>query len=345
VVYARPSDVAPSTAARVPDERLRARVRVDWIRRERELEVTALDTIPKNRPYQLDHYEMNRRWQRLHVVVGDHEVASEYVPPVPASAEPYASNDELAEALITKLGPLEMTLALEYLYAMFSVHAETEIADGTLRDDVVFVRRRLKLIATSEMQHLRWVNELLWQLRRGGFIRSYRPVFDLVSTIPDGAGGHRAPALRPLTPKALEDFIGVERPSGSITGAYARVVATLQSDRFPPQLRQTAERIVDDGVDHATSFADMRRVLKPYGVEEPLPYLRDVRCGSKAEAAPALTLFAEIKALLKAAYRAASEGRSDDAAKRVETAREKMTKLHEVGEELARQGIGIPFWQ
>jgi hypothetical protein len=343
VVYARPSEVDPTTATGANIERVRARPLVDWIRRDRELEAAARETIPLNRPHQLDHYEMNRAWQTLNVVLGDHEIKDVYTPPTAVPAKPYDNAGELAEALMTTLAPLEMTLALEYLYAMFSVRAETEVAEpeSMLRDDVVFVRHHLKFIAMSEMQHLRWVNQLLWQLQHYRRV-PYDPVLDLITDIPDGRQGYRRRQLRRLEPKTLDDFIAVERPSGSTTGAYARVIATLKSGEYPDPLRQTAERIVSDGVDHATWFLDVKRVLAVY---DPKRYLRDLELPHGHEAKRAVDLFEEIKSCLGGAYTEFAKGRPAAGAAGVDRARAAMIKLYQVGETLAKGGIGIPFWR
>jgi Ferritin-like len=345
VVYAGPSEIDPRTATGANIARVRARPLVDWIRRDRELEATARETIPLNRPHQLDHYEMNRAWRTLNVVVGDHEIKDVYTPPTPVPAKPYDNAGELADALMTQLGPLEMTLALEYLYAMFSVRAEKDVAEpeSMLRDDVVFVRHHLKLIAMSEMQHLRWVNQLLWQLQQYRRV-PYLPVLDLITDIPDGRQGHRKRQLRLLEPKTLDDFIAVERPSGSTTGAYARVIATLKSPEYPEPLRQTAERIVNDGVDHATWLLDVKRVLAVYEKDQER-YLHPIAPDTEAQAKRALDMFEEVKARLTTAYRNFADGRVDAGADGVANARRVMMALYAEGERLAKLGVGIPFWR
>ena len=74
-------------------ERARVRPLVDWMRRDRELEAAARETIPLNRPHQLDHYEMNHAWATLNVVLGDHEIRDVYRPPTPVAATPYDNHD------------------------------------------------------------------------------------------------------------------------------------------------------------------------------------------------------------------------------------------------------------
>src|SRR4029077_5500946 len=128
------------------------------------------------RPYQMDYYQINRTWQDLSIVINNTEIGARYVPPTADTAEPYASPDELAAALRETMAPVEMTLAIEYLYAYFSLLTPDE-AKGSpgaeLTSDVTFARSMLMLTAGSEMQHLRWTNELLWRLAAAGLVKDY----------------------------------------------------------------------------------------------------------------------------------------------------------------------------
>ena len=97
--------------------------RVDWLRadRSRDMAAAASNTIPKNRPYQLDHYQINREWQNLNIVLENREISAVYVPEVMDTANPFKDVGELVEVLRTWLAPLEMALALEYLFTYFSL--------------------------------------------------------------------------------------------------------------------------------------------------------------------------------------------------------------------------------
>jgi hypothetical protein len=306
VVYGRirPGErVLPDQAPADPE---RANTLLDWLRRDRTpgMEAAAENTIEQNRPYQFDHFEINQHWERLNIVLDDTEIDSLYVPVEGEHARPFDSPEQLATALRENLAPLEMALAIEYLYARFSLLSRDEALaqkGPTLADDVTFVRHYILLTAVSEMQHLRWANQLLWELYDARLIPSYEPVLQPAKWIPaatsksrsgsagagqvvrqpamglaeasatfkvqqgqtSAAGGRwRERSLRPLTPAALADFIAVEHPSGDIDLNYSRVVATLKlKDEYPDHMAEIAERIVKDGMDHFSRFRDIQGVL------------------------------------------------------------------------------------
>jgi Ferritin-like len=331
------------------DPRL-ANLRVDWLRSDRSRDVSAAagNTIAKNRPYQFDHFQINQEWQSLNVVVHDREIGSVYVPPREVLANPFDTPGELVCELRDKLGPMEMALALEYLYARFSVLSPEEAEPShwsTMKDDVTFIRNCLMIIATCEMQHLRWVNELLWMLYKAGFSASYAPVLQPAEKLPDGKGGWRDRALRRLTPDTLSVFIDIEHPSGFLDGAYARVIATLRSSKYPTHAVELAERIDSDGVDHYSRFRLVETALNAYKEAEPqLPYLRKLDVGTREQAAEALDIYEDILRDLSNGYKDYARDRLAEGAPFVNRARLKMNELLKVGEELAAGGIGIPFW-
>src|SRR5262249_29648392 len=205
----------------------------------------------------------------------------------------------------------EHVLTLEYLYAYYSVRLPGEVpADqpAELRQDVVFIRHYVLLVAINEMQHLRWANQLLWELKDHGLIdpQKYGPSLGVAETVPAGAkGGDRPRALRPLTPEVLADFVAVERPSGFIEGQYARVVATLRLKDYPESLYQLASRIVNEGMEHFNRFRDIAAVMRQY---RQTPYLRALAKGAAddPEVRDALTSYRQIVDQLKQAYATAS---------------------------------------
>ena len=162
-----------SVAAAV-DESGVSDIPIDWLRADRKASqaAEALETIDKNRPHQIDHFQVNGIWQDLNIVLENREVGGLYVPQTSRTANPYSSPDELASELRGKLAPLEIALTFEYLYARFSLISEEEAKglDETLYGAVLLARERLLLIAASEMQHLRWVNQMLWDLQHAGLI-------------------------------------------------------------------------------------------------------------------------------------------------------------------------------
>jgi|EndMetStandDraft_3_1072993.scaffolds.fasta_scaffold14852_2 hypothetical protein len=187
-------------------------VRLDWLREDRSLGLAsaALNTIPRNRPYQMDHFRINHDWQNLDIVVEGREVGSVYVPSALENANPFGSFDDLIDELRIWLAPLELTLIFEYLYARFSVRTSEEvkkhIGDEKLASIVDFVRYNLLLIATSEMHHLRWANELLWKLcnERG---LPFKPVLEVCEMVPKSP---LAPSFDKDTAKAIDSYVTIE---------------------------------------------------------------------------------------------------------------------------------------
>jgi hypothetical protein len=346
VAIAPGEPVLPDREARDPE---RAMMRVDWMRAEHTREATgaALNTMPVNRPYQMDDYQINRTWQDLNIVIGNTEIGARYVPQTADAAEPYASADELAAALRT-LAPVEMTLAIEYLYARFSLLTAEEAAGSPwaeLAQDVTFARDMLMLTAGSEMQHLRWTNELLWKLAEARLIKEYTPVLTPSETVPSVKGKPRPRRLCRLTDEILRDFIAVESPKGKLEADYARTVATLRTPTYPAHLSELAGRIVSDGLQHYTRLRDVRSALARYSEAEPLyPYVRELKLGTPEQAKAALAAHGEITTKLSSAYSLLARGAFADAGSLITKARRAMDALLVEGEGLAKQRIGIPFW-
>jgi rubrerythrin len=325
----------------------RALTRVRWLRSDRSPERSseARETYGLNRPTEIDHYEINLRWQELPMVLANKEVSSVFRSRPIDSATPYPDADTMATALI-ELATLEHVLILEYLYAYFSVHTPDEIPDGPtaefLREDVQFIRHFILLVAVSEMQHLRLVNQLLWELREGKFIdpvKFGKPSLGISPTVPT-TGGIRPRALRPLTAETLMDFVAVERPSGLIEGQYARAVATLRTDkRYPEALFQIASRIANDGQDHFLRFRDIQSVMAQY---KGTPWLRDLKLSDPADAdvKDALQTYTAIIDNLRLAY---ATGSITDR-QHVTAAREAMVVLQTQSEALAAKGSGVPYF-
>jgi hypothetical protein len=324
---------------------------LDWLRadRSRASAAGAFESYGKNRPYQLDHYQINREWQDLNVVIGDTEITGPYVPESAEYANPYADPAELAQAIHDELAPLELTLAIEYLYSRFSLLNPSEArrtAFETLSDDVTFARHYMMLIATSEMQHVRWTNELMWDLYDARLVKTYEPVFEVAQRVPRRRG-YSPPLLRRLEPDVVDDYIAVEHPSGLVSGRYARVVATLRdTTTYPSHMVDLALRIANDGTQHERSFMDIQMAFRGYegNNKSPYPYLREIREVSPSQATPALKKLAEIIDCLKEAYADGARGDFAGVGRRVVDARAAMNDLLQIGEEMAERGWGIPFW-
>lgn len=355
VVFAE--DPAESEAALLDSEDVN--LRLDWLRRDRGASgrVFAPSSYRELRKHQLDNHEINSRWMELNFVLESREIQSSYRPPAPEEVAPYSSPLELAQVLRDELIPLELTLSLEYLYAYFSVRHAEEITAAderfpTLVEDLSLVRRLLLMISASEMTHYRWAHQLLWSLHAEGLVSDvFTPTITLAPRIPRPLAqgpvdqGFRDRALRPLSPSVLADLIAVERPSGYIDGAYAKVVCTLRSPKYPEHLYELAARIDADGMSHYTRLLEIERVLAKYTTSGATNvYLRSLRLGTPTETRAALDTYETILLDVEKTYTSMYQGEFRAASVTVDRAREQMTLLQDQGERLARQGLGIPFF-
>lgn len=335
-----------------PEDSTTALTYIDWLRRDRTPagEVAVPDTRSAARADQIDHFEINWRWQELEFVIGGREIGAAYVPPPLHPAEPYADAAEMIHELEHELAPMEMTLAIEYLYSLYSLRSPQEAPRDrwpTMRDDLLAVRQSLTIVAVSEMTHLRWVNQLLWELDRAGFYppgRHYTPVVQPGAGRPIGHGRAHHPALRPLDFDALEAYIHVERPGGALDRTYARCVATLEHHRYPRHLYELAIKIDTDGTQHWERFREMRRMLDVYRGATPLPYLRPVQPGTPEQTALALAAYESLQVSLVEAYTHEAARRFTQAQAAIAVARRTMDELNREAESLAALGIGIPFF-
>ena len=284
-------------------------------------------------------------------MLGGAESPAVYLPRSADLANPFSNADELG-AKLSELATLEHVLAIEYLYAFYSVKAPEETtglleAWPHLRDDVTFIRHFVLLVAVGEMLHLRWANQLLWELADAGLIPrgKYGPQLGVAERIPvsaaAGAAG-RERAMRVLSRDVLADFVAVEQPSGFIEGQYSRVSATLRQPEYPDAHSISLPwRIVNEGMDHFDRFRDIGQILRQYPEESP-PYLRTVKLAGVGDPAvkDALALYQIIVSELKGAYSTGDIG----ARAGIIAAHEAMTKLNDVADKLAAGGVGIPFF-
>ncbi len=309
---------------------------LDWLRADRQGQVAADAATEVNDALRLRHYQINSEWKSLAFVLEGRENTGVYAPGLESSVAPFAAGEELAKELVYLCG-LEHVVMLEYLYAYYSLRTP-ESLKGQLSADLLFVRHELLGVAVGEMRHLRWANQLLWTLAKLGVKTPPLPALAAGLKVPT-ATGTRPRVLRPLTLEALADFVAVERPSGSLDGAYARVVATLRNG-YPEPILQLARQIVADGVDHYNRFREIKVVLDSWaGKGDPTPCLRPLKPDA-AKAAGALTLYRAILNNLDIAYR---HGDLEDAGA-ILKGRGKMMELNAEAERLAARGVGIPFF-
>ena len=337
----QPGDTLPDGS---PADPVAAGTPIDWLRSDRSPDRTgaALDTERKNRGAQMDHYEINERWQDLAIVLLGEEVTRTYQPRPIETATSFANPAELTTNLV-KLAGVEHAVMLEYLYARYSVLNPANHTPQPLRDDVTFIRHEMLMIAVSEMRHLRWVNQLLWELEHAGLIAATGPVLDAAAKIPTQKGQpDRVRELLPLTSDRLDQFIQVEQPSGGLDGQYARVLATLRdTTTYPPHLQELAERIIGDGVQHFSRFRQIRAVLQPYFQKKSTSYLVNLTPApdTDANAKKALTEYKNILDQLRLAY---AQGDAEDFS-HIAAARATMFALEDAGNALAAAKLGIPF--
>jgi hypothetical protein len=328
-----------------PDDPTKANTPIDWLRADRAPERTsaALGNFDLNRPSEMDHYEINQRWQDLPIVLLGREQRNEYRPRPTENATPFKTADDLAQNLVD-LATLEHTVALEYLYARYSVRNPK--AGDPMVDELTFVRHELLLVAVGEMRHLRWVNQLLWELdHRRITSKRFGPSLGLKDQIPTAGGKTRSKALRPLTVDVLEDFIAVEAPSGTLDGEYAEVVSTLRDQtKYPQELPQLAERIIADGMEHYSRFREIRVTLQPFFAGNPPPYLVNLQPADPANALSkrALRAYQQILTDLQNAY---AKGDAEDFGN-IAAARSLMFQLDDLADQLAAGNppLGIPFF-
>jgi hypothetical protein len=209
-------------------------LRLDWMRadRSRELAVEAFGIVEKNRPYQFDHFQINREWQNLSIVLNGREIDSVHLSEPDDAANPYDTPEKLAEQLRDFLAPLELTFVFEYLFARFSLRNPPEVRNEPVRDALTLAREYLLLIAISEMQRLRWANEILWELRKAGKIKDYKPVIKLADLVPQESGGPLPDGSR-TDKKVVEEYIKARRkirfrPTDEV--ATARAVLEFKND-------------------------------------------------------------------------------------------------------------------
>jgi hypothetical protein len=354
IVLAEDPPGEPTLPSGAPEDPFLALTPIDWLRRDRTSTEPVAASEADNRPRQMDHYEINQRWQDLAIVLRGREISSIYQLREEKKANPLNSPDALAATLVD-LATLEHAVALEYLYARYSLRSPDD-ATGSLKSDLTFVQHEIFLVAVSEMRHLRWANQIIWSLEHAGLLtKRVGPSLGIASQIPvapdksrppqlpplKGVNPTRPPQLRPLLPEVLQDFIAVEQPSGFLDGQYAEVLATLRQVRYPETLEQLAARIVADGMEHFSRFRQVQVVLQN---RKPTDYLRSLTFlpakDGDADGAAAQKTYSDILAELREAY---ASGDMEDAA-HIATARALMFQLDKEARQLSARSLGVPFF-
>ncbi|MEO3870916.1 ferritin-like domain-containing protein [Nonomuraea sp. B12E4] len=291
------------------------------------------------RELELDYHELIADWGVLPVVLNDREGESRPAPAHPG-VEPLTP-EQVADEL-AYLATVEHALCVQYLFAHYSLDAPMRLpagADSRTRR-VYAAAQEIFGIAIDEMRHLRWANEALGVLGRA-------PVLGRAETIHRQL---RTPfSLQPLTPRQLDWFIEVERPSqasgGGIDGMYVRLHAALTGDpdAFPEadRLAHLIKLIIDEGADHFRRFTAVKTHLAGLSEAE---YLR--RLDHKP--APGLDtslldLADQNYALLLDALRATFALGDAAGGLLIEQSRRAMFNLHETHHALSARGVAPRF--
>jgi hypothetical protein len=230
---------------------------VIWERRERTADVLpAPATAEGPDRSEFDHREINGAWQSLNFVVARRETLG----PLgggPAPGEPLPSDGALKQSLIYAAG-VELAVVQEYLTAAYSLRPAAGIAAVVLRDDIAAAHGELMRIAIGEMRHLRAVNDVLRALVGPA---GYQPALRVASAVPGIEPGTTRPVLAsPANFDAIDKFIDIEKPSVSVDGVYARILATVEQDGKHEQAQQIRTIMVEGG-DHYQTFLFIREWL------------------------------------------------------------------------------------
>ncbi len=219
--------------------------------------------------------DMIRNWGELPVVLSEREGMVPRAPAWPRLDDPFATLDDVAREL-RRLAGLEHALCVEYLYAKFSINAPVKQPSGLAGE----AKRRFQAarevfnIAVDEMRHLRWANEALW-------ILGAPPSLERATTV--GSDLRRFFELRPLTPKVLDEFIGIEAPASifnddpqQLDSIYSKIQISLnQMQGADPdcvlRLQQLVKVIIDEGKNHWERFRGVKACLAGM---KPQTYLR-----------------------------------------------------------------------
>ncbi|NEO77208.1 ferritin-like domain-containing protein [Moorena sp. SIO4G3] len=212
---------------------------------------------------EIDYAEMMTDWEQLRPVVNGRECGQSYKPATPPSGNPLTL-EQIKEEL-AYLATVEHALAVQYLYAYYSVNAPQEEPEDTSLEDFRLWKGAHEIfeIAIDEMRHFRWANEVLKLLGADTTIQR-APKLGRRFQIPF--------YLQSLTSSQLQWFVDVERPSRStvvgLDGMYVGIQTSLQnlpSDTLDPETQLRAveiiKLIIDEGEGHYVRFSTAQQNL------------------------------------------------------------------------------------
>jgi hypothetical protein len=311
---------------------------VPWERADRSLSrVPRPATQADPTDIEMDHYDINQRWQELNFVLGGREQVDSYVPEK-FFARPLKFPGELTQHLRYAAG-VELAVIHEYLAAAFSLK-DPGTLKGALRDNVTAAHAELMRLAVSEMRHLRIVNDVLRLMRGDG---RFKPALQIAAELPsDAAGKWRPLAIRPADRDTINWFIDVERPSVSVDGVYSRILATL-IDHGTEEQQHAISAVMAEGEDHFETFEFIREWLKPH---EERDYLRGAQMQIPGKDNPShARLQTAYRELLEDLYLGYARGFPEGAAQ-VNSARNLMVLpdgLRKSAAEIAARGFLVAF--
>ncbi|HKM61077.1 MAG TPA: ferritin-like domain-containing protein [Acidisphaera sp.] len=222
--------------------------------------------------------DMIEIWNTLDFVINEQETDRIPDPPVVNPVKPLTRREMVKE--LRYLATVEHALAVEYLYAHYSIDAPRVLHETTPPDPDL--ERRFKaaeqifMIAVDEMRHFRWANEALALLgeKKASLGRARQIVF--------GDHLHHEFKLRPLTQAVLQDFIDVEAPSkrfgadNKIDGMYTHLLVSLATlpgldETTRNRLGEVVKLVIEEGHQH---YARLLRVQDLLNGLDPKGYLR-----------------------------------------------------------------------
>ena len=219
------------------------------------------------RDREIDYAEMMIDWEQLRPVVNGRECGQSYKPEASPQG-PILTLEEIKTEL-TYLATVEHALAVQYLYAYYSVNTTYEEPnDPDLRTFRLWKgANEIFKIAIDEMRHLRWANQVLKLLGAPTIVKRASKL---------GRRFQTPFYLQSLTNTQLQWFVDVERPSRStimgLDGMYVGIQNSLQKiptdDKFTPEIQRRAveiiKLIIDEGEGHYVRFSTAQQNLAFY---------------------------------------------------------------------------------
>ena len=154
----------------------------------------------------------------------------------------------------------------EYLYARFSLRDPKRIKDPALSGAVALTQGYILLTCMSEMQHLRWGNEILWELSKAGKISTpYAPIIKSSPVVPNVRSGPLPPSDR--TVESIAAHLKAERlalyRSSRLARPTAAALAAACSGDPHAEWRERTLRPLDPqtqqdfiNIEHPSGFID-----------------------------------------------------------------------------------------